>query len=219
MRKSRLVRILTWKGPVVRIAPNEIHLSDPKNYEKVYNVGSQYAKPASFYQSFGIENAAFSTGSPDLHRARRAALNPFFSRRNVLYLEDIVHQKVEKLAFHMQSAFGTTGQIDLHYGFRAVSVDAISDYAFDNCFGLLDQPGFGKGFFEMIRGFGPATLFFQQFPTVRRMALYLPLWLAKLISAPLGNMLSHQKVPLLLDLNCWNRMLIYFRTLVPKSPT
>lgn len=119
-----------------------------------------------------------------------------------------MHQKAENLVSRMQSAFGTTGQIDLHYGFRAVLVDVITDYAFDNCFELLDQPGFGKGFFEMIRGFGPASHFFQQFPTVRRMALCLPLWLAKLISAPLGNMSPHQKVPLLLDLNCWDRTLI-----------
>ena len=45
----------------------------------------------------------------------------------------------------MQSAFDTTGQIELHCGFRAVSVDVITDYAFDNSYELLSKPDFVEG--------------------------------------------------------------------------
>lgn len=94
----------------------------------------------------------------------------------------------------MQSAFETSGRLDLHYAFRAVSVDVITDYAFDESYKLLDAPDFGKEFFDVIRDFGPATLFFQTFPTIRYVALRVPSWLAMLLKKPWGSMLQHQQV-------------------------
>lgn len=38
-----------------------------------------------------------TTASYDVHKRRRQALSPFFSRRNVLYLEPLITQKVEQL--------------------------------------------------------------------------------------------------------------------------
>jgi hypothetical protein len=38
---------------------------------------------------------------------------------------------------------------DLHYGFRAVSVDVITDYAFGDCYNLLEKDDFGKYFFDV----------------------------------------------------------------------
>ncbi|PYH99944.1 cytochrome P450 [Aspergillus ellipticus CBS 707.79] len=178
-------------GPVVRITPEEIHLSDPENCEKIYFIGSRYGKDPSFYGAFGTKKATFTTPSPDIHRVKRTVLNPFFSRKKVLELEEIVQEKANKLVERMQEAFGSTGSIDLHYGFRAVSVDVITDYAFDNSYGFLDEQDFGVAFFDMIRGFGPAFWFFQQLPAVQDLALKMPFWLSKLTSSALTRMMLH----------------------------
>ncbi|PKY04740.1 cytochrome P450 [Aspergillus campestris IBT 28561] len=164
-------------GPIVRITPNEVHLSDPTSCDKIYFVGSPYGKSALFYGAFGTTHATFTTPSPEVHRVKRAALNPFFSRKNVFALEDIVHQKAHKLVARMQKAFATGGAIDLHYGFRAISVDE----------------KFGVSFFKMVKDFGPAIWFFQQFPSVQPFALATPLWLANLMSGPLTRMMMHQE--------------------------
>lgn len=92
----------------MRITPDEIHLSDPENCEKIYPVGSRFGKDPSFYGCFGADTAIFTTPNPDVHRVRRAALNPFFSRKKTLELEEIVQQKARKLVSRMQSAFDTT---------------------------------------------------------------------------------------------------------------
>ena len=39
-------------GPVVRITPNEIHLSDPDNYDKIYYIGTRFWKSPVFYGTF-----------------------------------------------------------------------------------------------------------------------------------------------------------------------
>lgn len=105
-----------------------------------------------------------------------------------------MQQKADKILSRMESAFKETGQIDLHYPFRAVSVDVITDYAFDNSYGFLDKEQYGREFFDIVRGFGPATLFFQAFPTFRRRALKLPLWVGKLLNEHLESMIAHREV-------------------------
>lgn len=181
-------------GPVVRITPDEIHLSDPENLDKIYYVGSRFGKSPAFYGGFGTDRATFTTPSNDVHRVKRAALNPFFSRKKVLDLEDIVQQKAKKLVTRMENAFDSTGSIDLHHGYRAISVDVITDYAFDHCYKFLDQEDFGVEFFNMIRDFGPAFWFFQEFPRTQAVALATPFWLAKLTSGALTRMMLHHEV-------------------------
>lgn len=183
-----------WSGPVVRINPNEIHLSDPEQCHKIYFVGSRYGKDPLFYGAFGTEKSTFTTPSPDLHRIKRAALNPLFSRKRVLDLESMVQQRAEKLVSRMRRAFETTGQIDLHHGFRAISIDVITDYAFDQCYNFLDDKYFGVDFFDMMRDIGPAYWFFQQFPTLQVIAVRTPFWLAKSVSRSLTRRMVHQQV-------------------------
>ncbi len=85
---------------------------------------------------------------------RRAALNPMFSRKLVLELEDVVQDKASKLSDRLESGLksGNPDGVDLHFGFRAVSVDVISDYAFGDCYNLLERADFGKYFFDMVKG-------------------------------------------------------------------
>lgn len=85
---------------------------------------------------------------------RRAALNPMFSRKLVLELEDIVQDKAFKLSNRIESGLkdGDPKGVDLHFGFRAVSVDIITDYAFGDCYNFLEREDFGKYFFDMVKG-------------------------------------------------------------------
>ena len=81
----------------MRITPDEVHLSDPENYGKIYQVGTKYMKSPGFYESFGVGTSTFGALDAEVHRVRRAAINPRFSRKMVLELEEIVQSKVLKL--------------------------------------------------------------------------------------------------------------------------
>jgi cytochrome P450 len=181
-------------GPVIRIAPDEIHLSDPENYEKIYHTGSKFSKSPGFYSAFGYGTAAFSTPSNELHRVRRAALNPLFSRRRVLDLEDVVQSKVAKLDHRLSVAASGGAAVDLHHALRAISVDTITDYGFGSCYNLLDHDDFGTQFFATMRELGPAVWFFQQWPLLQTLALNIPPWLARALSKNLGSFMQLQEV-------------------------
>lgn len=181
-------------GPIVRISPNDVHLSDPENYEKIYFIGSKFWKSPNFYGPFGLKTAAVTTLRNEVHRVRRAAINPLFSRKVVLDLEGVVQSKVYKLCRKLSEALRAENPMDLHHGFRAVSVDVITDYAFDNCYNLLDSPSLGAEFFDMLRGMVPAFWIFQQFPFMQKLSTMLPPWLLMRMSPEMASLVQLQLV-------------------------
>jgi len=151
-------------------------------------VGSKFWKSPHFYGSWGLNTAAVTTLRNEVHRVRRAAINPLFSRKVVLDLEGIVQSKVQKLCQRLSETLRVGKPMDLHHGFRAVSVDVITDYAFDNCYNLLDRPSLGAEFFAVIRGMTPALWIFQQLSTM------LPPWLMLRMSPESAGFVQFQLV-------------------------
>jgi hypothetical protein len=180
-------------GPIVRITPNEVSLSDPENYETIYYVGSKYAKDPRYYDAFGMEYASFTSCPNELHRLRRGPLNKFFSRAMVLELQSIVQEKADKLCALITRHSKAEEMLDIHHGCRAVSIDVITEYMFNKCYDLLDAPDLGTNFFELVRGIGPALWVFQQWPELSIMN-GLPPWMLKKMSPPLAQILNLQEV-------------------------
>jgi hypothetical protein len=181
-------------GPIVRITPDEVHLSDPDNYDIINHVGTKYAKDPQFYGAFGIGYSSFSSIPNNVHRVRRGALNTLFSRKRVLELEDVVQVRAQKLAALVEKKFSMGQAIDLHHGFRAVSVDVITDYGFSNSYNLLDEPDLGLNFFAMVQGIGPTMWVFQQWPWLQKIALSIPKPIASMMSEPLAQVIKLQEV-------------------------
>ena len=190
---------------MVRITPDEVHLSDPENYEKIYSVGSKYPKAKPYYEAMSCGDSSFTTMSNEEHRVKRARLNPFFSKKKILELEDVAQSKAKKLCDLVAQKFSQGEAMDLHHGFRAVSVDIITDYAFNQCYNLLDRDDIGEWFFTMWEGLGPTMWIFQQWPAVMTLANSLPEWMAAAMSGPLKNVFQLQAVrilPALIATNC-----------------
>lgn len=77
-----------------------------------------------------------------------ADVQEVFSRQKVLELEGIVQDKANKVCQRMQEGIDQDKPVDLHHAFRSVSVDVISDFAFDRCYNFLDEDDMGATFFE-----------------------------------------------------------------------
>jgi len=181
-----------YTGPVVRITPDEVHLSDTSNYESIYHVGSKYSK-GPFYDAFGIRFSTFTTKDNETHRIRRGALNPFFSRKKVLETEEIVQSKVEKLIGITRKKFAAGEAIDLHHGFRAISVDVMTEYCFAECLNTLDHEDLGDKFNSTFRKVGPSLWLGQQWPALQKFGLMLPAAVASAMSLAVGEVVRLQE--------------------------
>ena len=161
---------------MVRISPNEVHLSDPENYDKIYNVGTKFVKDPAFYAPMEAPVATpilLTILSLDEHRLRRKMITPFFSRKSVLDVEDMVWTKANKLCGIMQSHFDASPPdtpFEAYKAVRAVAVDVITEYAYAHCWDSLDKADYGMWLPEAIHAVQ------SMFPTLQALPALIPLF-------------------------------------------
>jgi cytochrome P450 len=171
-----------------------VHLADADHYDTIYSIGGKFYKDRVFYSGTGDENSGFSTISNEDHRRRRAPLEPFFSRRAVLELEGVVQDKVAKLCRVVEEGISQATPVDLHAAFRAVSMDVITEYAFDDCWNQLDLPDLGQWFSDMGLNVGVTLWTMQQFPFLLEPMKAMPPWIVRRLSRAMSDMLDIQDV-------------------------
>jgi hypothetical protein len=86
-------------GSIIRITPNELHISDPAFYNEIYTGQSNPRdKYAPFYRFTGATRAAFETHDHKLHNLRRQPLMNAFSKRSIVNIEPLILEKINLLA-------------------------------------------------------------------------------------------------------------------------
>lgn len=141
-----------------------------------------------------MRTAAFVTPSNELHRVRRAVANPVFSRKAVLGLEEVVQSKTKRLVSRIEEAISEAKPVDLHHGYRALAVDVITDYAFDNCYDQLEMVNFGADFFDMTYELIPRGWILQAFPFLLPISNLITLGMAKRLNTALYLFLQFRTV-------------------------
>ncbi|KAJ8063550.1 hypothetical protein OCU04_007422 [Sclerotinia nivalis] len=180
-------------GPVVRITPNEIHFNDPEFLDTIYpGPRRKTNKPVWFALRTGTPYSIVSTPGHDLHRRRRNALNSFFSVASIRRLEPIIRKHMEKMLSRMEVS-GKTGEIvHMHHVFKACASDVITVYAFDDSFEYMNEPDYGRSFFESTDIFFYLTHIFGLVPGLVDFAQNAPGWLLKIFIPNLQQLRERQ---------------------------
>lgn len=131
-------------GPIVRINPAHLHINDPDFLDDIYSSGNKHKRnrDAWFYRSEKngpLGWSLFQTVEHDVHRMRRAALSPFFSKRNIHALEGLIIGKVDELVERFVIAYKTAEIIPLLHATGALTMDIISVYAYGKDVQKLQQ--------------------------------------------------------------------------------
>ncbi|KAL8737566.1 MAG: hypothetical protein Q9181_001544 [Wetmoreana brouardii] len=169
-------------GPIVRIAPNELHIQDIEFHGTLYALGAKRNKVPYMIDIFGTNLAIFGTVQHDLHRIRRMALNPFFSKQAVTRLESVIQSKVRQMCDNISACKYRGENIQLRHALTASTVDVTTDYCFARCANTLDQPDFSPEWDEMMRGVSEIVPLARQFPGVVQIAQMLPIGLVKIFN-------------------------------------
>ncbi|KAF1810551.1 cytochrome protein [Eremomyces bilateralis CBS 781.70] len=130
-------------GPIVRINPDELHIRDADFFDEIYGTGNKKRdKYDKWAKMAGAPTSTSTTVKHDVHRQRRAPLNPFFAKRSVVSLEPKIQEKVDGLCARLE-AFAKTGEpfrLDVAYG--ALTTDVIMEYCYGYSYGYLQDPNF-----------------------------------------------------------------------------
>lgn len=91
-----------------------------------------------------------STMPHDLHRNRRAAFNPYFSKANIRRLEPVIMETLDNL-LHCLDASAKSGRVmPLSRAYQALTSDVITAYCFGESTGFLMREDYNSPLFEAV---------------------------------------------------------------------
>ncbi|OOF93013.1 hypothetical protein ASPCADRAFT_173692 [Aspergillus carbonarius ITEM 5010] len=130
-------------GPIVRINPREVHISDPSFYDEIYASSSRKRdRDHHAYDAFTLPYSMIGTMGHERHRVRRSILNDFFSKRSVLALSDVVEERVMKLMQRFEGFYEGQSVVNLSNAFAALTADVITYYCYGKRWGFIEDEGF-----------------------------------------------------------------------------
>ncbi len=88
------------------------------------------------------------TISHDLHRNRRAALNPYFSKQSIRRLEPHIHRVLAKALGRLAHHAETGAPINMNMLYSAITSDIISNYCFGPTEDNLDKDDLNEAWFR-----------------------------------------------------------------------
>ncbi|KAN0069103.1 Cytochrome P450 [Elaphomyces granulatus] len=165
-------------GPIVRVNPWELHIRDPHFYESIYSQDGKRDKALSHLRWTNIPGSAFSTIDHDLHRIRRAAQNPYFSKRQILNFSPYIQSRVDKLVNRLASEYSNRKKI-LYLGqaYSSFSCDIVMEYCFAKGHDFLSSPDFFSPFPEAVRATQCTIHVLMHFPWILPVLKALPYFL------------------------------------------
>jgi hypothetical protein len=105
-----------------------------------------------------------------------------------------VQEKALKLCRVVQEGIKKKVPVDLYSGFRAISIDVVTDYAFDDCWNQLDRPDLGAWFSEFVKSTGAVLWVFQQVPLLQKILTALPPEISRKLNPDVAQMLDIRMV-------------------------
>lgn len=139
-------------GPVVRVNPNEIHISDPEFYGEIYHNKSWRTDRDRWYNLDFLGNGLAFTIGHELHAIRRGPMEKFFSMQSIRALEPRIVTVIEGMVDRLQSVVGTEEVVNMYHLGAAVALDVVVGYAFgeDSIGGrIMERAELGKEWSDM----------------------------------------------------------------------
>lgn len=173
---------LTPKGPIIRINPEELHIQDPDFYDELYAPASKRRdKYANWTILAGAPYSTFATVSHNLHRIRRGALNPFFSKRAVASAEPLIWEKVGRLCQRFADAWKRKQVLRLDAAYMALTMDIITHYAYGESYNYLSEEDFKLDWKETVVDGSANGALLRQFPWALPVMKRMPLWVLRVL--------------------------------------
>lgn len=115
----QIERLHAQYGPIIRINPHEVHCSDPDYFGEIYTQTKKRDVWSWAKKGFGIDVSTLTTINHDLHKRRRAALNPLFSKQRIVRLQPVIQEKLDFLLERIWNAGQAGNEVNVKLGVAA----------------------------------------------------------------------------------------------------
>ena len=182
-------------GPIVRINPYELHVNDPGFYHEIYS--GSHRKRNKYAWQVKSGNSALAMGftvSHELHRLRRGALDPYYSKSNVLKDSSIIEDKAQKFCALIETCVSSGQTLNLTDALVATTTDIISIFAFNDCFNLLDSGELTAKWRRTVTSVMKSTALTNHFGWIPHVVRNLPKCISRFIAPDLNLVFEYKSV-------------------------
>jgi len=161
-------------GNVVRVAPNELHFSDPDTYGELYHPNRRWRKEEKMYGESMNGTSTWNCLDHAAAKGRREILLGHFSRKSVIELQYLVQDRMDVLCTAISHQFAAGKSSDFTHAFKCFSLDTITSVSFAKPMNATDAPDFKS---PMVLAMDESLNFLQMFvffPTLRKLSCYMP---------------------------------------------
>ncbi|KAF2761110.1 putative P450 monooxygenase [Pseudovirgaria hyperparasitica] len=152
-------------GPIVRISPWEVHIEDSSYFHVLNSTSQPYKKLPKYANMFNNPQSTFSTIDPKLHRIRRAALNPFFSKMKITERGPNIQDAMDRLTDRLQHDYvGEDKVLSINDMWGCYTSDIIVEYAFEKRENFIETPEFRSAFQHALINLSEPIHTAMQFP-------------------------------------------------------
>ncbi|KAF5694773.1 cytochrome P450 monooxygenase [Fusarium denticulatum] len=161
-------------GPVVRVGPHEVDISDKTAVKEIHRVKDGYKK-APFYQNLVPNtNNLFNTLDVEFHRHHRRLLSSPLSESSLKSVEPTIDSYVKMAIASMKREMDERGAADVAKFWLFMATDIIVELSFGESFGILKQ-GKKNQYIKDLEGLAAKGSIRSTFPTLISLATKLPL--------------------------------------------
>jgi hypothetical protein len=177
-------------GPIVRINPDELHITDSDFYDVLHSGKRDKWPPAA--QMVGLEVSTFAAVEHSVHRQRAAANAPLIARKVVVENMSMIREQLMKLRRAFESAANNGIAIELGVTFLAFTTDVAGQYFFGESLGLQDDMDKASAWKHATHSVARGTPVIKQFPGILKLALKIPLAVWKKLDPVTSALLQTQ---------------------------
>ena len=132
----RLDELHAQYGPILRINPDEVQIKDAQFFDQVYASATNKTKRNRWPRATAANISPTSVASTvphDLHRLRRGAISPYFSKAAIKRLEPRIQSQLALLCDRF-GEFAQRGEVfEIGTAYTALSGDVITNYCAFSC--------------------------------------------------------------------------------------
>ena len=139
----------------------------------------------------------------DLHRLRRAAVNPYFSKSSVRRLEPIIQGSLARLLARMEAGQPSGEIMRLPIVFKALTCDIIQEYAFGTEEKHMDKADYNISFFEAVAAFIEGSHLLLHVGWIGPLTESLPIAVTSRLLPAMGGLYKMQQVIHISHPKCW----------------
>lgn len=179
-------------GPIIRTNPDDIHIHDPDFFDELYAT-PRAAKWSWWTRGFAVPSAGGMTVEHEVHRKRRGALNPFFSKAAIVENAiPIIHEKLNVICERLDKLVhvGNREVLDLESIYLAVTTDVLTQLSYGWTYDYVHHPEWAMTWKLINTGGRASAAIVRSFPLIGAIVRSMPLSVAVKLVPPVGFMKS-----------------------------